>query len=147
MMMKLITLTLLMTSIGCIKFDSPSSEGTDEGGGVSVPTKSTVVDAEIAVGVEAVLRKLPAVFEPSLSAHITFDNVNNVNLRDVHLTVSDSSSGTFYSGNALGLKNLANRGIIKLGREKYVTVYQIRGGSESQIEYKIKNKKLEIVIF
>ena len=149
MMMKLITLTLLITSIGCIKFDSPSSGGSGEGG-VSAPTASTNVTGQGKSLEEVVVQKiksLPSAFNPGVSAVVSFYNPNNVDLSDVHLNLRDVTGSNFYSGSAKGLSHQARQGSIKFGGHYTINVQQFRGNSEYQTDYDIKDGRLRITLY
>ena len=96
---------------------------------------------------EEITNRLPPIFTPEVTASVKIVNRSNLNLKEVHLNILDSNDNYFYSGNALGLKNLIQKSGLSIGGNNSIKIQKIYNNKTLETKLKVpKNKPLEIII-
>ena len=96
---------------------------------------------------EEITNRLPPIFTPEVTASVKIVNRSNLNLKEVHLNILDSNNNYFYSGNALGLKNLIQKSGLSIGGNNSIKIQKIYNNKTLETKLKVpKNKPLEIII-
>ena len=130
-------LVIFFFFVSCISTEDPRSS-----------LKAPSIQAPESINsLEKITSNLPPVFAPEVTSSVKIINRSNLNLRDVHLNILDSNNNYFYSGNAMGFKNLIQKSGLSMGGNKFIRIQKIYKNKTSEIKKEVStNKPLEIII-